>query len=239
MATLTRKFIWHDGKKNDHGLEGWFPIGLEDDEHFLPNTGGAGLAHDTLEHFKLDGTVTDEMMALGSLFYIRGETGRMRERGSFFTLSENFADLMHSVYEETRYADFDTKDRIRKPVAEMECLEAEMPEIEKAFMLKVERNDSDVDFSTDEPFRSFTADWFRTASYWLMRGYLKAQRRWQRGSITGYGAEEACDMFWHLSKVLEDHKNEETCPEGRGGNLLTIHCNLKRRSFNIVRGFAK
>lgn len=68
-------FEWREDREFGH--DGWILKGF-------PNfnaSGGQGIAHDTLEHFKKgDGSLAHEMLAFGAIIFIRGETGWFESR---------------------------------------------------------------------------------------------------------------------------------------------------------------
>lgn len=75
---ITSTFEWR--RDEDIGRYGWILRGF-------PNfnaLGGLGIAHDTLEHFADgDGSLTDEMLAFGSILRIRVESGWFNASGNF------------------------------------------------------------------------------------------------------------------------------------------------------------
>jgi hypothetical protein len=68
-------FEW--GEDRELGGHGWIPV----DQPNFNASQGFGVAHDTLEHFDLKaGTLEEELMAFGSIFYIRVDSGHMMGR---------------------------------------------------------------------------------------------------------------------------------------------------------------
>ena len=60
------------GEDSEFGTDGWIPKANLD----FNAMNGMGVAHDTMEHFNLgEGTLEEEFLAFGSMFYIRVEGG--------------------------------------------------------------------------------------------------------------------------------------------------------------------
>lgn len=70
MPSVT--FQW--GEDQEFGGHGWIPV----DQPKFNASQGFGVAHDTMEHFNLKaGTFEEELMAFGSIFYIRVGPGHL------------------------------------------------------------------------------------------------------------------------------------------------------------------
>ncbi len=193
---------------------------------------GLTVAHDTLEHFKMDCSMEDEMLAFGSIWYIRMECGRIQNYKTVFRPNEDImASDIHDVFRDNLYADL-------KPKAcgfseNTEFLRGAKEKIRERFMHYAMNDDREVtDDITD--FEAYAAAWFETAFAWIHHGYCKARKRWAgKGSLaTGYDAHEACDLFFELSEYVDKYFGESK--EWAEGETMTVHVNIKRRSFNIV-----
>jgi hypothetical protein len=237
MSYLSRRFAWI----NDHesGMQGWLPESVKDIECFIPNSGGVGVAHDMLEHPKMDGTNADELLAAGHLWYGRIEPGRLAPRGfaGYFPDWHTTASQIGDTFCDADYQDIP---RIRMPAdphghlchfnRHADVLEAKVLENmhdgvrEDSDLLTVSENRTAQEVAD---FKLYMKAWAHDAMNWARRGILQAHRRW--GAHNG----EMADVFWELAgEVDKYHGDEEEAPYYP---TMDIHVSIKRRSFNIVR----
>lgn len=213
-------------------MAGWIVESVKDDELMMPGL-GLTVAHDTLEHFKMDSSIEDELKAFGSIYFIRMETGRLRDNGPLY---RSHPDIMAQDMWDVFY-DNDYKDVLPRRLGyseDAQCLVADREDIRRFFLAHTPDDGSDVDDITD--FDMYKAAWFDTAFAWIHHGYCLARARWiGRGSLnmgSGSAQHQAADLFWELAQRINQHYSEKE--DWMEGESMTVHVNIKRRTFNIV-----
>jgi hypothetical protein len=243
MARLTQHFIWSN---HDSGMRGWLVEAQKHNPTFTPGD-GMTIAHDLLEHFKMDGTGEDECMAIGSIWYIRIGPGRMTLDMSGGTRQDDFVgSVLHDVLSDLARDSMPCLRHIRRPASRHLVIDDGEREAVREVFMRHSLRDTDLHEmiaagEEDEPetfndpeYAAWLEQWFDSAWNWLCRGYLKAGQRWKgRGSLAdAYPAFTANDLFFELVKELNDEwTDDERFVEG---DRLSIHVNCLRRSFNIV-----
>lgn len=247
MSTLTRHFVWYHHP--DTGDEGWIPANTTRNDLFTPGT-GLTVAHDLLEHPRMDMTMEDEMLAHGAMWFIRCEQNRLVNYGrqQYRMNTDVIGSTMAEVLRENDYRDLEPCRRVRSyHLSELDANEEEILRLFVKYAESEGRSDSVYEVSEDRTeedvaqFRRYVTAWGDTAMNWIRRGYLQAKRRWSpRGSLaTGYPAHEACDLFWELVEDLDkNHASAEDSWAGGYRERMAIHVNIRRRSYNIVRSTA-
>lgn len=187
---IHRKFVWRVDE--EHGNEGW---GLISQPVFNVATTGRLICHDTLEHFKCDGTVEDELQALGAMVFIRGQgyDSNLHRLGVVTNLASDLVRLMETVYgwngrEESLQA------QVVGPLLADNEVEGWL---QKALQEAVEEFEK---YSLDD--REVPEDFETTKVQlieWMRTGYRKAKRRYH-----GNHAEDLCATFNHLEYMLKD-----------------------------------
>lgn len=231
MAYLSRRFTWTN--HSETGIDGWLPDATKHDELFLPS-GGVGVAHDTMEHFVMDGSMLDECHAFGAMWFIRAQPNRLRDyERVYYTRAHSFANDLATMYRDNQYADL-PEGKLPRPVDCLFDLYAEREEMRTEFLKLAEGEDSDryveSEYNTASDIlasREQDHEWFDRAFAHIARGVLKAKKRWGSsvgGSGSGY---EACDLFFQLVKDVDKIRGEE-------GDTLAVHINIKRLSYNVV-----
>lgn len=240
MARLSQHFIW---SHHESGMVGWLVEAQQDNPTFTPGD-GLTIAHDLLEHFKMDGSGEDECMALGSVMYIRIGPGRTDMDGGGTSAEEflgyTLRDTLHDMAREGHVA----LRHIRRPRSPHLNIDGDMEPVRDKFM-SICLRDSDVhndvarivegepDTFNEPEYKAWLEQWFASAWNWICRGYLKAHQRWKgRGSLAdAYPAFTANDLFWELVKELNrDWVGQDDFVDG---DRLSIHVNCLRRSFTI------
>lgn len=230
MAYITREFVYmtHD----ETGIDGWMPTDYGDNPLFLPNS-GLGIAHDTLEHFKLDGTVVDELLAFGSVWYLRIETGRLTEHGSTLAMGDVFASDIYNIYRDESAYGNEAIPYVRTPPRGYEIIERGQEATMTAKIMGYIEQDMSREDVADDDFAERMADareWCRRAFNYIRLGYRKAQRRWEgRGPhCNPHRQHYACDLFWDLAQTVDG------MPKGEPGDKLKVVVNALRLSFNVT-----
>lgn len=163
---LSKTFLIEPSEKFDGAL-GARPFNMP---HADP-LGGTAVAHDVLEHFPGDqGSVAEELMALGAAYKLRGETGHMIN-GPAKSIGYEFTDLFeHLVFEGFALPD-------PPPVSKRAI---------KEHKLEIFNESVEVGFNAiRDQFQGKHLDqggWMLKRDVWagwLQHGYLKARRRWR------------------------------------------------------------
>ena len=221
MSTLSRRFVWIDS--HDSGMHGWLPESVKDLDPFIPSD-GFGICHDLLEHPKMDGTMEDEMLALGAEWFIRIETGRinpyaMNQQPGWYMSAGALADS----FRDGNYADLPV---IRRPVGKnLEEFNGNAEKILGEAFTRIKGDNPHEDADERREFEQYAAQWLPTALNWMRRGYLLAQRRYKDANL-------AADLFWDIADQMKHHSDEDTALYYP---TMDIHVNIRRCSFNIVR----
>lgn len=244
MSTLTRRFTWTN--HSETGLIGWLPVACADDPLFLPSM-GLGVAHDTLEHFSMDGSMEDECLAFGSLYFIRIETGRLRDfEHARFTPAQTFGSDLCEMFRSNDYADLKDPGRVLPSLNTSDMwTHRDAMRLEFIRMVHSEGADDGVfevsEYRTAEEVATFEqsiGEWFDRAFLWMTLGYRKAMRRWNghghNSSLANstHACYEAADLFWELAKTIDRDYGENDYRQE--GDTLAVHVNIRRRSFNII-----
>lgn len=144
-------------------------------------------AHDIMEHFQREPLNTDsELLALGAMFYIRGEGGYFN-RKPLINNSPGYqvsGDLSF-LYENSSIWGEVSDPGITKPVK---------PHIEEWI------DESFSEFSSEHRPRSV---WFSRVRGWLRRGYLRALKRYGNMSPF-YLSETFCQLEKSIEEALSD-----------------------------------
>ena len=223
MAYLTRRFTYC--KHENSGIDGWLPDSAKHNELFLPSEGN-GVAHDTLEHPKLDGTLVDEMLEFGHIWYIRVEGD-----GSVQANTIASSDLPHIFHDEWERGTHHLPD-LGCPRNGYEAIEQGYDDsLLPLFMQTVEDDtfrDADLEGESLEEARREAEHWFLCAMNLMRRGYQQAAQRWRgRGSLaTRMGNYEAASLYQDLKDAVDELHGEE-------GDTLTIHVNILRRTYTL------
>lgn len=196
MAHLVREFTWSEEYNG-----GWLPIVDGDDSLMRPGS-GMTTAHDVLEHFAMDGTQHDELMAFGAYWFGRVENGYNIGNNPEWVLADDLVEVMYDQFAalsplrkcgRTDNAEF--LDEARAPVREhfLQIAAQRSIEPERFFCENEEERDAVI------------ADWFDNAWPWLRHGYLRARRRWvnARNAVRGVNQYTARDVFEQLSTQVD------------------------------------
>lgn len=185
------------------------------------------IAHDIVEHARLKdiGTVRDELMALGGIWYVRGQFGEISRspRGNavpthdaiaheLVTLSSIQADkknrLNVSRISECGYEDdFNDIVNIAKPkiVSELECYDMTRNEI-----------------------HNFLDSYLEDSRRLMVAGFNHAHKRYKRVG----GATKANTIFWNIAEEFDRFVRYEDFWEGQ---QIALHVNFTTASVKVKR----
>lgn len=184
MATVDFHYI----EDQELGGMGWIPI---KQPKFNAST-GFGVAHDTMEHFTLDGTVESEIMAFGSIFYIRVETGVIHERNfSGRSAGEILAGDISGFF--GRAWSDDGRSSVLKayegrPRHLDSCLEHDLEECTRHAMRLLRDEIGDYGSATEwTDFRAANPSIEDNLKRWIRAGYWKCKARYKGASCHDLG----------------------------------------------------
>jgi len=208
---ITRKFIW--AKDRDHGSMGWLPKNIP---HFNVSD-GLGVTHDVMEHFSSrDDSIESEMMAFGSMLYIRGMGDYWAAINAYYPnpadqmpndiarfLGEN-GEHITAPRSESRMGDSDADDILEATFAkvrallpdELDCWSAEF-DIEPVIM---------------------------NAMAWVRIGYVACARRFHQNSPYAIS-----DTFQEIENYINDQH-----ATGRDGDTMTVRVCPRELDWKIV-----
>lgn len=193
MSYIKQIFRWQDAAQNDRGLDGWVPVLATGMQSMLPGNGGT-VAHDTLEHFRKDGTIEDELEAFGAFFYTRLENG-WGSNGDFVkTLTSDILDLRRESVARA------LKPLSTRPDAQMSYMDETLPLLQvklvEAFDKEVVEDDSYAHKFVDN------SAWAADCIHYLRRGYRLARKRWDRPEAwkRGGGQHTALEVFKDIER---------------------------------------
>lgn len=163
---------------DNNGSEGWIVKSQPD----FDAVGGLGVAHDSMEHFDTAaGTLEEEILAFGSMLYIRVESGWFHYNNNFSAAKNMASDLARFIYE--RWSSGDCLRPVKgRPRHLDECLEHDIEETirETRRLLgsefEYDREDSYAEFNRQNAYV------YERLKGWMRQGYWKAKRRYRDAS---------------------------------------------------------
>ena len=182
-----RTFKFNKCEHEEWGGDGWLLVGA-------PSTywplGGMGIAHDLLEHTSTDdGSVRDEVMALGAALFTRGEGGYWS--GSYHGPGKHIgSDLPQLAIQFDGLGDLPEPGRTTRLDEEVEeWIEAACKDARQEL----------IDEYASETNRSSVSSYLTRCRGWLRKGFRAARRRYKNRS--------ACELS-HLFKHIEVRADE-------------------------------
>lgn len=173
MSLVHLDFIY--GEDREYGGDGWIPKLMPE----FNASQGLGVAHDAMEHFNVaSGTLEEELLAFGSMLYIRVETGWFHQQGSWQSTGAILGgDLMNFLRERWYQGEMlrSVKGRPRHLHDDMEE-ELQSIIVETRRQLESELDDDWLKFQAD------TIDVWNRLRQWMRRGYWMAKRRYRGAS---------------------------------------------------------
>lgn len=171
-------------------------------------TPGRGLliAHDIIEHHNFNiGGVGNELMAMGGIWYVRGQFGDIsRNLLSTVSAEDNIAyDVGPDLFNKWKYHDFGL------PTPNVKTCSA----IEKFKMIFQKGREQCIRESIviDEHDSDFWKDYYPDAIKFMIHGWQLARKRFQ--SIGG--ASHANTIFWEIQRVVDGLPDPDYLPLGQ------------------------
>lgn len=198
MPSLTFKWALDD----DFGEFGWVPI----DQPKFNASRGMGVAHDTLEHFDVaSGTLEEELMAFGSIFYIRVQSGHLMERNPYSTspgevLAGDLSRFLTDQWYQGRNAQV-IQTHPGRP-RHLPDLESDLDESVTATMRMLA---DDLGDDAMREFRQANPNVRKDLRRWIRAGYWKCKAKY--GSAPGWRLAEAFDTIAREVDALK-HNDE-------------------------------
>lgn len=201
MATVE----FHYSEDQEYGSMGWIPL----KQPKFNASEGLGVAHDTMEHFTLDGTMEEEMLAFGSIFYIRVETGQL--------LQNNYSDrscgkiLAGDISGFFRDAWSEGSSRVLKPYVGQprhleSYLEHDLEECTRHTMRLLRDEIGEYGTATEwQDFRAANPDIEANLKRWIRAGYWKCKARYR--GVSCHDLAEAFDRIRDKVNAIK-HPNE-------------------------------
>lgn len=243
MSYLTRKFRYLES--HDTGLQCFIPVSCMHVDSFNPGEGQL-VAHDTLEHFLCDGTIEDELMAIGAIHYIRADLGMLSD-GEMFGKRYDFDVQATDLIEAWRDSMRSTVRPIRSPIAvdgHSLWSESDVATFRQRFIERAVRDyQSDAggaQYADPEEWDAIPgacAAFFDNGIKWIRRGYRMAERRFKQrvASLNTHQEQhEAGELFWRIAKSVNDLLKHAEDYLIYDQSSLDIHVNIRRRSYSFV-----
>lgn len=179
-----------------------FKVWGADHESLFADTEGIGIAHDILEHQNGPGRIgdiLDEMEALGGLWWVRGQTGRLSKRDSIFGTEQVLGMELERMYEDSlSQLDYDSL-HILAPRTHQSDADYDF-EAAIQYSKDLLRSTSGSNHIVDEERRAemlARLDDYHTIALARMRiGWRKAKRRFP-------DSYEVNQMFWSIQEAVE------------------------------------
>ena len=170
---------------------------MKDIEYPSVASEGLLIAHDVLEHqqgIEKIGTIGDELIALGGIWYCRGEWGDLRRDnvGSMHTPHSNLASdvvnmgRMVCVNGNNLYAKHNNE-------YNRSSIQYDIDEI-----IMHARNDLPVEMDGEEFQQSCLDEYLENAKHLIAKGYVLAERRFKKDQA---GANS---MFWNIAEAVDN-----------------------------------
>lgn len=156
-----RRFTYVDGRDTDRGLPGWL---LDKRPDFDP-VDNLGVVHDSMEHFTLDGSITDEGWAFGCMLWGRTRTG-------FWTNGSSYASALADEAVRFICAAGSVPETRARPLA-VDGMEDQIQELRKRAGKELETLAYSYDYDPER--------WERDIGNYcnlIRQGFRKAERRW-------------------------------------------------------------
>ena len=174
MSHIRLDFVYANDE--EYGGDGWIP-------KLMPKfnaSQGLGVAHDTMEHFDVTaGTLEEEILAFGSMLYLRVETGWFYQQGSYHTPASTLGGDLARFLSDRWHAGEMLKKVTGRPRHLDDDMEHELAEIirETKRHLKSELEEADW-----RQFKYDTIDVWNRVTRWMRQGYWRSVKRFDGAS---------------------------------------------------------
>lgn len=210
---IVREFEWGESNTELGREEGWIPTWIKG---FDAVTSGMLAAHDVMEHMSIRPGLEHEMLAFGSMLWIRGQADYWADAGlrdtdpashmygdvhSFLLGGEHIADPGRTK----RLDDYDMEETLMRM---------------RGFIYREMRSSC----GTAEEMVNMREKVHRAIG-WIRKGFRKCERRWHHAS-----PYRVCDLF----RTLE-YKFSEKAKYGEYGDRLIISVSPKNLTCDIKR----
>lgn len=168
---------------------------------------GLLIAHDLLEHqqgLQRIGSIGDELIACGGIWYVRGQHADIRRdgMGSALSTEENVAgDVvnMGQMYVTNEQQMLHIRPPSRKPACEADESIDEVIRCSREGL----KGELECSYPDGETYDIARREKYLKLAGWLMRrGYNMARRRFERGDRSRYYANT---MFWNIAEAVDQH----------------------------------
>lgn len=171
---ITREFVWDtptDPDSPSYTYYGWMPA---KQPHFDPLNSGFGMCHDVLEHFSdTDETIEHEMLAFGSMLYLRAESDYWAAQGGPSRVVDP-GEVMSSDIYNFLYHDTLTQGKTLADPGRTRPLDNEVEDILWRICHHVRKECEGDNGAVPIGLETLLV----RACGWMRKGYRKAARRW-------------------------------------------------------------
>lgn len=174
MSLIQLDFVYAEDQ--EYGGEGWIPKLMP---HFNASQ-GLGVAHDAMEHFNVAaGTLEEEILAFGSMLYMRVETGWFYQQGSYHRAGTVLGgDIARFLCDRWQAGEM-----LRMAKGRPRHLEDDMEEELDSIIDETRRQlRGELDDADWRQFQRDTIDVWNRLRRWMRRGYWMAKRRYRGAS---------------------------------------------------------
>lgn len=189
------------GHDSEFGMDGWIP---KDNPTFNASA-GLGVAHDAMEHFDLKaGTLEEEILAFGSIFYIRVVGGYFHNytRSALTPADQLSGDLSRFAVDHFWRTN---KGRVLSdPGIRPRHIDGWEDELEETAVETIAQIRSDLDDAEYREFRRANPDFKALLKRWIRRGYAMCAKKYQRVE-----PHRLSDTFADIERSVEEIKYAE------------------------------
>lgn len=215
MSLVQLDFVY--GEDPEYGGDGWIP-------KLMPKfnaSQGLGVAHDSMEHFNVAaGTLEEEILAFGSMLYMRVETGWFYQQGTWRSAGDILGGDLANFLRERWYAGEMLRSVKGRPRHLDDDMETELDSIidETKRQLRGELDDDWEDFKRD------TIDVWNRLRRWMRQGYWQAKLRYRGASNhdLAYAFTEIRDTVDRIKWAQQGDELHVRLSINRNGRVLPI-----------------
>ncbi len=219
-----------------------FRFTYEDDDDFGPGfvpdwiedanpSQGMGAAHDVLEHFpNCIGGFEGELMAFGSLIFVRGEHYQPLNRHLWNVYDGISSDIQYFL-PTVLYGEQTLRDpgAFRASEVTDEGMNLPLLRVSVSAGVRIAIEHQVYGDQTVESIRAtLPGDAERRIVGWIVKGYRKARLRFKRADLPEW---RACELFETIASEFDQALKEEGSP----GDEITVKVDLRNRSVDVRR----